>query len=304
MRSLKQDHFRSKEPYTMKNLPKFLKEFALSRKDFVWSFSMSSMTFLVTIIYTKTILEIPLFIPMILGVALYTYFGVFIKNAYREWCEAQKIWEELTRYSQAFFFQIANCTFDNNQHTSQKLREIQRRIIYRHLAYLVSLKEMAKQNNSKDFKGYIANKEFASIKRAHNIPLKILELQSKELKILNKDGYINQQAFLSLHNLVIKFIHCIGSCEFIANKDFNDTNYTLGKVYIFLLISCVTWSAVPYVGPWSIVFGTSIGYSLFLLRNLQKYYLTPFNDIKSRIEIDKTINEIEYAYCHQLSEKN
>lgn len=279
----------------MKNLSKFLKQFALSWRDFLWSFALSSMTYLITIIYNKAILEIPLAIPIILGIAIYPYFGIFIKKAYREWCEAQKIWEELTKYSQALFFQIANSTFDNNQHASKELLKIQRRIIYRHLAFLVSLKEMAKQNNCKDFKGYIGTNEFDSVKRAHNIPLKILELQSKELKILNEKGYINEPAYLSLHNLGIKFIHCIGNCEFIANKDYRATKYTWVKVCIWLLILSATLSAVPYVGPWSIVFGTSFGYSLFLLQNLQKYYLTPFNDIKSRIEIDKTIDEIEYA---------
>jgi putative membrane protein len=225
---------------------------------------------------------------------LYLYFGIFLKKAFLEWHEAQSLRKEIIGLTKIFFFQIANNTFDNNQLASEKLLEIQRRIIYRHLAFLISMKEFAIQNTSKDFEGYLDKKEFNVVKRASNVPFQILKLQSEELKNLNKKAYVPEQAYVNLQNLGMKFIHCIGDCEFMVNKGFRNTNYKMATIGICFFIVIITLSTAPYLGFWSIIFSAFWGYGLFLLQNLQQYYLTPFNNSTSKIEINKTINEIEY----------
>ena len=279
----------------MKGFYQFFKRFGLSWRYIFWSFAAASIPFFFTSFYSKTFLVFPIIISIFLGILLYLYFGIFLKKAFLEWHEAQKLRKQIIGLTKTFFFQIANNTFDDNKLASEKIMGIQRRIIYRHLAFLISMKELAIQNTSKDFEGYLYKKEFNVVKRALNVPLKILKLQSDELKNLNKKAYVHEQAYVDLHNLGMKFIHCVGDCEFLVNKEFHNTNYEIANIGICFFIVITTLSTAPYLGFWSIFFAAFWGYGLFLLQNLQQYYLTPFNNSTSKIEIDKTINEIEYA---------
>ncbi|CAN5631461.1 hypothetical protein BH23BAC1_BH23BAC1_42410 [soil metagenome] len=86
------------------------------------------------------IFNIPSYTIAALGIAVAIFLGFKNDHAYDRWWEARKIWGLLVNYSRAWTRQAITFIIPNNQEEFQHVKEFQKKIVYRHIAFVHALR--------------------------------------------------------------------------------------------------------------------------------------------------------------------
>ncbi len=206
----------------------------------------------------------------VLGTAV--AFIVSFKNnaSYDRLWEARKIWGGIVNASRSWTIMVKD--FINNDHTVKardegELKEIQRELVHRHIAWLTALRyqlrkdkpwEMhlkAKRSN-KEFKAakyrvcedeisieeaidpYMSKEEYDEVFAKGNQASQLLGIQSRRLKELKSQGLIEDFRHMEMSNMLVEFYALQGKSERIKNfpypRQFATLNYLF--VWIFILL--------------------------------------------------------------------
>ena len=225
----------------------------------------------------------------IFGLAI-TFFVIFRSNkVYDRWWEARIIWGQIVNDSRSWAAQVL--TLVNSQNTAQgldqqNLKEVQRRLVFRHLAWINSLRMgLRKEDEYNLLSEFLAPEELADLMSYSNKTTKLGLTQAQEIDGFFKEGVEQGRYKLQMLELIQSMYDQQGKCERIKNTPFpkHYTVLTDLAVWGYALAICVyvigefgfqiktdfNWLTIPLASTIAIIV---IG-----LEHLAKFHEDPFD---------------------------
>ena len=212
-------------------------------------------------------LTIPWLPIALVGTAVAFITGFKNNASYDRLWEARKIWGAIVNTSRSWAMLAID--FVNNDHAIEKrtpaeLREIHKRLIHRHVAWLTALRyqlrqpkvweNLATDKSSQEFRDkyyfvpevknrledditpYLSTEEKKYVLSKRSKPTHILKLQSKDLKELRQKGYIENFRHMELEKILVDLFTHQGKSERIKNFPYPRQYTTINTIFIWIFI--------------------------------------------------------------------
>lgn len=242
-------------------------------------------------------LDIPAIIPSVLGTAIAFFIGFNNNQAYDRWWEARKIWGMLVNDSRSWARSLINYV---DEHEDSK--PLIKKMICRHIAFLYTLKGSLRNYDDNIYSKYLTADELQEIQQHSNMHNAILNIQSRDLQMLSKKGYIDGFRFMELNELLVNFSNQMGMCERIKNTIFPTTYTYLTKVFIWLFVVSITLVISSYVEYWSIFIGWLLGFVFVSTQINGMGLINPFENNSASIPLNQITRTIEINLLEMLGE--
>lgn len=204
----------------------------------------------------------------VLGTAV--AFIVSFKNnaSYDRLWEARKIWGGIVNSSRSWTIMVKD--FITNDHAEKQLsipelHSIHRELVHRHVAWLTALRYQLRKDkpwemhiksthSNREFresqylvcedttpieeviKDYISNEEYNELFAKGNQASQILGIQSRRLRELKQQGYIEDFRHMEMENMLVEFYTLQGKSERIKNFPYPRQFATLNYIFVWLFI--------------------------------------------------------------------
>ena len=204
----------------------------------------------------------------VLGTAI-SFIISFKNNAsYDRLWEARKIWGGIVNTSRSWAIMVKD--FIDNTHakkplTADHLLILKKELIYRHIAWLTALRyqlrahkpwetHLKSEKGNAEFrknyyevyedkisieeaiKPYITGDEYLEIFAKVNKPSQLLGVQSKRLKELKNQGFIEDFRHMEMMNILVEFYTLQGKSERIKNFPYPRQYATLNYIFVWIFI--------------------------------------------------------------------
>lgn len=290
---------------------------------------------IIIIIYELT--SIPFTLPWqpisVIGIAVAFYLGFKNNSSYDRTWEARKIWGAIVNDSRTFATGVLSLLDGENQ---EDLSRVKKELVYRHLAWLISLKYSLRAKRSwehnedpykltfaptfvAEFKSgykpevlqYISKEEFDKLSIKSNFATQLLNEQSKAIQKLKTDGIISDYKQVWLHQLVGKHFDNQGKCERIKNfplpRQYASTalwmTYVFCSLIPFGLLSLFEESSALHA--WlTIPFSGLIIWVFFLMDRIGDYSENPFEASYNDVPIASITRTIEIDLREMLGDND
>ncbi|UZD23970.1 bestrophin family ion channel [Algoriphagus halophytocola] len=288
-------------------------------------------TFII-VLYELT--NIPFSLPWqpisVIGIAVAFFLGFKNNSSYDRTWEARKIWGAIVNESRTFATGILSLP------KSDLPFEEKRKLILRHLAWLLALKHVMRKEKTwehnlpvnklnfipgfikeyydglfVEIEQYLDKDELEELKSYSNLPSQLLKNQSKAIGTLHEKGFISDYKQVWLHELIGKLYTNQGMSERIKNFPFPRQYASTGLwiTYIFcalipfgLLDIFAESSALHY---WlTIPFSAIIIWTFFVVDRIGDYSENPFEGGYNDVPISSIARAIEIDLLEMLGEKN
>lgn len=197
-------------------------------------------------------------------------FLVSFKNnaSYDRLWEARKIWGGIVNASRSWTIMVKD--FINNDHAENKLSDdgifkIHRELVHRHVAWLTALRYQLRQDkpwemhlkntkSNREFREahylvcedtiqieeainpYISETEYKELFSKGNQASQILGIQSRRLRELKQEGYIEDFRHMEMENMLVEFYTLQGKSERIKNFPYPRQYATLNYIFVWVFI--------------------------------------------------------------------
>lgn len=266
----------------------------------------------------------------VIGIAVAFFLGFKNNSSYDRTWEARKIWGKIINDSRTFATAIL--TMPQPSVTA----EWKKRMIHRHLAWVISLKHIMRKAKTWEHNGpleklvftpnfrkecidgmepevsqYLSMEELAELKKYTNIPSQILKKQSLEIEQLFNSGQLTEYKHVWLHQLIGNLYDVQGMTERIKNFPFPRQYASTGLwiTYIFCALipfglldifeqshSLHYWLTIPFSGV--------IIWVYFLVDRIGDYSENPFEAAYNAVPISSITRTIEIDLREMLDEEN
>jgi ion channel-forming bestrophin family protein len=252
-------------------------------------------------------MTLPVVPVSILGGALAIFLGFRNNSAYDRWWEARKIWGGVVNASRTFGMMItsfSSTVFSENKVSQKEIDDWQESIIYRHIAWLYSLKmHLRKLNYWEDLEKYLSREEVEEIKKFHNKPTQLLKKQGKELQFAFENKLIEDFRHMELSNVLKEFYTLQGQAERIKGTIFPFYyNYFTG-VFLWLFIICLPFTLVPQMGWATIPMSFAISFVFKILDKSGAITEDPFEGRAADTPISSITRNIEIDLLEMIGSK-
>lgn len=242
------------------------------------TFGYALLMILITVlfdIFDMTFLHVPWTPVALIGTAVAFIIGFQNSAAYGRIWEARKIWGGIVNNSRTFTMKLTDMIsneYAKETITEDELHKYKKTIVYRHIAWLTTLRHAMRQSRSWEvFENHKTNREWSS--KVHiperDIPLEdalapylskeemqhvlskgnkstaLLFLQSKNLRVLKEKGFIWEFSFLELENTLQEFFTLQGKSERIKNFPYPRQYATLGYFFVRIFLILLPFGLIP-----------------------------------------------------------
>ncbi|MEM7107706.1 MAG: bestrophin family ion channel [Bacteroidota bacterium] len=260
----------------------------------IWS---SLVVFAFIILKTHGIsIGIP-FLPLsTIGIAVAFYVGFKNSQSYDRFWEGRKIWGGIVNYSRTWGNQVLSFVttlHSMEQIDTDRLKEIHKELIYRHIGWVNALRLQLRQttifdrknlNYVPDFKldndrdcvkhisGFLDAQEYAEVIEKKNTATQINRNQGEALKNLREKDLIDDFRHMQMMRVLEEFYNLQGKCERIKNTPFprQYAYFSMLFVWIFVILlpfglveefnkianEAIVWATVPFTVLISWIFTT------------------------------------------------
>ncbi len=284
-----------------------------SKNPFIFG-ALFSAAICATAYFTEIELSLPWQPISILGIAVAFYLGFKNNSSYDRTWEARKIWGGIVNHSRTFATAVLTMTND---------KELQKRLIYRHIAWLTALRyqlrlsrpweHVNERNNaifadicdeyhselSGELENYLSREEVWSLKSKSNIAAQILLTQAREFEELSRQGKLDENKQVRFHEIIGNLYDEQGKSERIKNfpfpRQYASTalwlNYVFaalipfGMLDFFAKMGDLIWLNIPFSGLIIWVF--------FLMEKIGDYSENPFEGTFNDVPISSIARGIE-----------
>ncbi|MCE7053099.1 hypothetical protein LZF95_00325 [Algoriphagus sp. AGSA1] len=286
---------------------------------------------IVIVLYEIT--KIPFSLPWepisVIGIAVAFFLGFKNNSSYDRSWEARKIWGAIVNDSRTFATGILSLPGKDMPYSEK------RKIILRHLAWLLALKHVMRKEKSwehnlpvnklnfipnfiKEYNDgvyveiakYLDEAELETIKNYSNIPSQLLKKQSEEIGFLHEQGYISDFKQVRLHELLGNLYADQGMSERIKNFPFPRQYASTGLWITYIFCALIPFglldifahsSALHY---WlTIPFSAIIIWVFFVVDRIGDYSENPFEGGYNDVPISSIARAIEIDLLEMLDEK-
>jgi putative membrane protein len=222
----------------------------------------------------QQLLELPSYIPAVLGTSLAFFLGFITNSAYDRWWEARKKWGAIVNDSRNFGRQLL--TFVDT--SDPKTKSIVEKMVYRQIAWCYALKhQLRRQDTSASLQRILGKKDMESLKKWSNKANALTFIQSDALNKLKADRKINLFQTLQIERTMNALMDHLGACERIKNTIF-PTQYSFfvhGFIIVFLIL--IPHGTVSNMGYWSVLLTFGIGFVYLMIETIEISMHDPFD---------------------------
>ena len=291
-------------------------------------------------------ISVPWLPVSLIGVAVAFFVGFKNNAAYERMWEARKIWGAIVNSSRAWG--SISKSFVTNLHRNAHLQDdelykIHKRLIYRHIAWLYTLrgqllqptpwehlqggsKGMSKMTNKrrkmalgeydvdavqKQIAPFMKDMECTSAIKASNIATAILDYQSQDLKKLREEDLIDDFRHMEMQNVINDFYIHQGKCERIKKypfpRQYGSTSFYFVSLFIFLLPFGLLpeFDKLGHDLVWlNIPFTLIVGWVFVMMELVGDYSENPFEGLGNDIPMNALCRTIEIDLREMLEEKD
>jgi len=242
----------------------------------------------------------------VFGTVLSIILAFRTNEAYNRWWEARTLWGGMVNSSRSFAREIlVYLNSSNTIFSSEELEREKKSFIYRHLAYINSLRMHLRQQDIGDkLKPYLAKSEHLELAFFKNIPTQLNVKQSKRLKEIYKEEKLNGFEYVQLNNTLNAHLDIQGSCERIKFTIFPrlyayyTTSFTwaFSTVLIISLIDEFDWQ--------TLLIRALVAYVFLVVNQLGAQLKNPFENKASDTPMTSLCRTIEIDLKQMLGEKD
>lgn len=247
-----------------------------------WKIFLATSAYAAFISYAHTVmgsnmqrlLELPTYIPAVLGTSLAFFLGFITNSAYDRWWEARKKWGAIVNDSRNFARQLL--TFVDT--TDKKEKDLVVKMVYRQIAWCYALKhQLRRQDTSSSLQRILDKKDMLDLKKWANEANALMFIQSGELEKLRANNKLDIFQTLQIERTMNLLMDHLGACERIKNTIF-PTQYSFfvhGFIVLFLVL--VPHGTVANMGWWSILLTFGIGFVYLMIETIEISMHDPFD---------------------------
>ncbi len=220
-------------------------------------------------------LQVPWTALALIGTAVAFLIGFQSNAVYGRLWEARMIWGSIVNDSRMLGIMVKDMV--TNEHaldpaTEEELKEIKKTIIYRHIAWLTSLRHAMRQlkpwetyrinkknqqfvnllhipevvsSLEEDLKNHLSDEEYNEVLSKTNKAYAVMTLQSSHLRKLKERGLIWEFSFLELESKISDLITHQGKSERIKNFPYPRQYATLGYDLVNTFILLLPFGIIP-----------------------------------------------------------
>jgi len=282
-------------------------------------------------------LKIPWLPISVIGVAVAFFVGFKNNSSYGRLWEARMIWGAIVNASRSWGILVKDFItneFAEAKLSPEELKEIHKDMIYRHLAWLTSLRYQMRTPRSWEHNNYegakshlyykvneldkpieeelthfLSDGDIKEFLSKQNPATQIIAKQSEKLKDLKLKGLIEDFRHMEMENLLKEFYTQQGKSERIKNFPFprQYATFNLISVWIFaFLLPLGMISTFEEMGSgfvWmSIPFSTLVGWIFFVMEEIGDYSENPFEAGVNDVPITSLSRTIEIDLREMLGE--
>ncbi len=302
---------------------------------------MSLVTLLYHVTHWKWI-TIPWLPLSVIGTAVAFYVGFKNNQAYDRLWEGRKIWGAIVNSSRILGTMIKHFAVKGRLE-EQELSQIKKRILYRHLAYVYTLREQllaptqwehvslswrlgtfnqkrknqlltigyAKELAEIAGRPYIDAKEAGTYAGAANKATQMLDRQTADLALLYQHDCLNMMQQVSLQGVLNDFYDHQGKTERIKRfplpRQYGSFSFLFVAIFVFLLPFGIVaeFSKQGDTVIWlSIPFGVIIGWVYVVMEMIGDYSENPFEGLYNDVPMLSICRTIEIDLLQMLGEKD
>lgn len=231
----------------------------------IWSFAKKPLLYfavystLITCLQYFSDLKIGLpFVPIgLIGSAVAFYIGFKNNSSYERLWEARKIWGAMVNFSRTWGAYVTSYVSLKNTHCKPSPLEIQKELLYRHIAFLqvftcqLRLKTTWGQPGilrpdgtapdrsfvlRKAMIGLLSEQEIETAVQRRNVATQLLKTQANRLDELFRQNTITERSYVQLMNLIQEFYNQQGASERIKNFPFPRQYAYFSVLFVWLFI--------------------------------------------------------------------
>ncbi|MCC9608826.1 hypothetical protein LOC68_08320 [Blastopirellula sp. JC732] len=238
-------------------------------------------------------LTVPFEAVALLSTALAIFLGFKNNNAYDRWWEARKIWGMLVNYSRAWGREVLTLGIDESGKPSEELAQWQRRLIYRHIAFVHALRVFLRQrraynkyqdeffetsNTYDDIRPFLTTDEAEEVLAKDNPPNYLLMIQGRELQEAYQRGWLSDYRFVKLSQTLTEFNNHQGMSERIKNTPLPRAYSYYSRIFVFLHGTLVPFAFVDFLGVFNIPLAMLINFIFLSLDQIGERTEDPFEN--------------------------
>lgn len=303
----------------------FWMTFHWSIKPFLWG-SLYASIIGVAHYFSPIDISIPWQPISVLGIAVAFYLGFKNNSSYDRTWEARKIWGGIVNHSRTFATAVITMVDD---------KDVQKRLIYRHVAWLTALRyqlrlskpwehvqERVKEkyvpniceeyfsNLNPELEKYISKEEIKEVSAKANPAAQLLAIQMKEIDALQESHKMSEFKMIRMHEVIGFLYDEQGRSERIKNfpfpRQYASTAIWLNFVFAALIPfgmldvfphdSILRWGSIP--------FSALVIWVFFLMEKIGDYSENPFEGTYNDIPITSISRNIEIDIRQMINDTN
>jgi putative membrane protein len=254
--------------------------------------ALSVAVYLGHIVFDMHSLTLPFNAVATLSTALAIYLGFKNNNAYDRWWEARRIWGLLVNYSRAFGRQVI--TLAHSADAGAELRVWQRRVLYRHIAFVHALRVLLRRKNPftgddteepiedantyNDLHAFLSQEEFELVTTKRNPPNYINKLQGDDLQIAHQRGWLSDFRLLQIDQTLVEFNNQQGGSERIKNTPLPRPYSFYSRLFVLVHGTLVPFAFIDDLGWANIPLSLVINFVFFALDQVGEKFEDPFEN--------------------------
>ena len=245
--------------------------------------------------------KLPVAIPAFLGTSISLILAFKLSQSYDRWWEARKIWGAIVNDSRTLIVQLKS--FSNYELEAQATIK---RIAYRQIGWCYALcNTLRKLNALAPLTELVPATELEALKEHSNVPLKLIDLNSRDIAALHKSNTINNYQQIQLDETLLRLCASMGKSERIKNTVFPRIYRVFLKFFIYIFIITLAISLTEHLYPLiEVCLLTAITLPFLLMERTAYYMQDPFENRPSDTPIFTISKTIEKNLRQLLDEKD
>lgn len=283
-------------------------------------------------------ISIPWLPVSLIGTAVAFYVGFKNNQSYDRVWEARKIWGAIVNSSRSWGI-LVNAYIRNNQLPADEIKRMRTQLIYRHIAWLYTLREQLLVPTQWEhvslgwpfgslavrrretlgvglFKDYLTQKQTdhyfadsAEWEAAANKATQIISLQSQYLAELQENEVVHILRQIEMQKVLADFYDHQGKAERIKRfplpRQYANLSFIFNCIFIFLLPLGIVaeFAKLGEAGVWLMIpFGTIVGWIYVVMELIGDYSENPFEGFGTDVPMLSICRTIEIDLLQMLGE--
>ncbi|MBE7172951.1 MAG: hypothetical protein INR73_20410 [Williamsia sp.] len=222
-------------------------------------------------------LSIPIAVPTIMITVVSLLLAFRSNQAYDRWWEARTMWGAIVNDSRSWARQISS--FIQETIPGDEVYFFKSSMIRRQIAWCVSLNHSLRgKEGVESMDKYLDRGDMHQIKNYNNVPMALLLIQSQNLQLAYRNGWINQFQQIELDNTLTRFSNSMGACERIKKTVFPVTYSMYIHLSLLFFIVLLPFSLLEIFGLMTVPMVVAIAAMYFLIEKMAVHLQDPFEN--------------------------